>query len=196
MKKITVFLAATMVAVAAFAGASGVGNSYIIVNSAWYNGSGAGNTDLFGSNGTVGGDLGTITSLVLGGELTVYTDDYAPGWGDAWGGDYMGYYVTSSEDRQTKIIGDTMINLTKVDGSDNTIKIQNNPGVSVDISSLADGKYNLEVFFGGVDSKWDGGNNYVASFTKAAASEVPEPATMSLLGLGALALALRRKLRK
>ncbi len=37
-------------------------------------------------------------------------------------------------------------------------------------------------------------DNYAATFSTAAA--VPEPATMSLLGLGALAMVLRRKIRK
>ena len=37
--------------------------------------------------------------------------------------------------------------------------------------------------------------NYQAEFT-AAAAPIPEPATMSLLGLGALAMVLRRKIRK
>jgi hypothetical protein len=35
-----------------------------------------------------------------------------------------------------------------------------------------------------------------AKFTIEGQTSVPEPATMSLLGLGALALVLRRKLRK
>lgn len=187
MKKIAVFLAATMVAIAAFAGASSVGNSYIVANNAWYDGSGSGHTAFNGYQ------FGELTALTLGGELTVNTDDYAPGWGDAWGGPYMGYFVREANGSE-KIIGDTFINLTKVDGGDNWIKIQNTTGVSVDFTQLTVGKdYAIEVFFGGVDEKWDSGNNYVATFT---AAEVPEPATMSLLGLGALALALRRKLRK
>ena len=194
MKKFAIAAVAALVAVSAFAGATGVENSYIIVGTAWYNGSGTGNTDLFGANGTVGGDLGTLYSLTLGGELTVKTDDWAPNWGDDWGGNYMGYFITSDTDRQTKLIGDEFINLTKVDGGDYSIKIQN-PGVAVDLSNLADGKYNLEVFFGGVDDKWDSKNNFVASFTKSSTS-VPEPATMSLLGLGALAMVIRRKLSK
>ena len=39
----------------------------------------------------------------------------------------------------------------------------------------------------------NGGANYSANFNVQA---VPEPATMSLLGLGALAMVLRRKIRK
>ena len=188
MKKIAVFLAAALVAASAFAGAYEVGNSYIVVNSAWYNGSGTGNAAF--------NDLGELSSLTLGGELLVKTEDWAWDWGEDWGGPYMGYRIEDMNGGD--LTGDQSINLTKVGGGDYEIKIQNYPGVNVSsFSTLADDQqYKLVVWFGGVDSCWDAGNNFSASFTKVAASDVPEPATMSLLGLGALALALRRKLRK
>ena len=66
-------------------------------------------------------------------------------------------------------------------------------------SGLPVGDYTLIVWAKnwGVDptDSWlnDGGANYSADFSVQA---VPEPATMSLLGLGALAMVLRRKIRK
>ena len=42
----------------------------------------------------------------------------------------------------------------------------------------------------------DGGNNYHAFFTVGDPTPIPEPATMGLLGLGALAMVIRRKLSK
>lgn len=187
MKKIAVFLAAALVSAAAFAGATGVGNSYVIVDGNYWDASGSGHTSF------VGHDFGAISSLLLGGETTVYTDDWARNWGEDWSDNLMGYCVKDGND---KVIDDTSIRLSAVEFGDYSIKTKND-GVSVDLSSLTAGKeYSIEVWFGGTDNKWDTGNNYIATFSKAAPSDVPEPATMSLLGLGALALALRRKLRK
>ena len=66
-------------------------------------------------------------------------------------------------------------------------------------SGLSSGSYNLTVWaksWGlGVGDSWltNGGANYVADLN---ISAIPEPATMSLLGLGALAMVIRRKIRK
>ena len=65
---------------------------------------------------------------------------------------------------------------------------------AIDISGLDEGEHTLKVSFVDFDGKAPTAE-YSATFTTAA-SAVPEPATMSLLGLGALAMVLRRKLRK
>jgi hypothetical protein len=71
---------------------------------------------------------------------------------------------------------------------------------TIDIASgLGAGTYTLTVWakswgdVGGDSWLTDGGNNYSATFN---VNPIPEPATMSLLGLGALAMVLRRKIRK
>ena len=73
-------------------------------------------------------------------------------------------------------------------------------------ATLVDGeRYTLALWaktYGGDGEKWysnqegAGGANYEGMFTYNSGTVIPEPATMSLLGLGALAMVLRRKLRK
>ena len=77
----------------------------------------------------------------------------------------------------------------------------------ISLAGLEDNKeYKLYVYFSGNNAGYGnygatadnaGNGNFAAKFTKIAdPTSVPEPATMSLLGLGALAMVLRRKLRK
>ena len=76
--------------------------------------------------------------------------------------------------------------------------------ITVDISHLASGvEYELSVFFskpstqGGTLYDDNSGNYFIAKFEKYPPSvPIPEPATVSLLGVGALAMVLHRKRRR
>ncbi len=146
--------------------------------------------------------MGELTSLTLGAELTIWADNVPGEWKPAeqgWSYSLMGYKITTDNNTGSAGLVDGGLVLTATEDNQGSFKTQNTAANSVDISGLTDNtKYYLQVWFGGIDEKWDSNNNnnYIASFTKVSSTEVPEPATMSLLGLGALALALRRKLRK
>lgn len=186
MKKIAIAMVAALVAASAFAGASWLGNSLVNINGTWYNCSAE--YDWADGGAFAGKDLGEISSLQIGGQFEVYA-------GEIWensAGKFMGYKLdgvdTLLDTAKTGVIGNNM-KFETVNEGETSYAAQ-----VVDLSGLADGKHTIEVFFGGIDEQWDAGNNFSATFTTS--TSVPEPATMSLLGLGALAMVIRRKLSK
>ena len=191
MKKFITAIAVALVAASAFAqSANWIGNSYIVANGDWYNGSGEGNPAFNNA------DLGEIFSLTLAGQIQSYGDNSA-----SENPAFINYSIVDTE-----ISGNGELTWYTYKAENNWFE-SSNP-IMIDISGLADGNYQLAVWFNKPTDNtqapdyWGGniydsndGDNYVASFTKVAAP-VPEPATMSLLGLGALAMVIRRKLRK
>ena len=192
MKKFIAILAIALSATCAFAqDADWIGLSYLVVGDNWYSASGP-SFDSFN-----GADLGTFDySLTLAGQIQSHGDN-----------DGMLYpaYMCYSIDNGTAVEN----YLDWYDYDDNNNYFQSggtSPSpINIDISAIEKGEHIIAVWFykpSGVaegGTLWDsnGGNNYVATFTKAEApAPVPEPATLTLLGLGTLALALRRKLRK
>ena len=182
MKKLAVLAVAALVSASAFASASWVGDSYIIINGAWYNASGEGNPAF--SDISVWGD-----SFTLSGTLNIH-DENSADWGQ---GDWDAMHYAWDIDQGENWVD---INMQYVGGGygqyQNDMRAQATV-TTVDISSWAVGEsHQLSIYFGPVDGQYDGGNNFTATVTKT----IPEPATMSLLGLGALAMVIRRKLSK
>ncbi|MBP5787112.1 MAG: PEP-CTERM sorting domain-containing protein [Kiritimatiellae bacterium] len=188
MKKFAVFAIAAVFAASAFAAASWVGNTYIVVNGQWYNGTATGNNDWLA-------DFGEVSEFNLGGEAQIWeTGDV--NWN---GGAALLYYKIDNAGQWSEI------ELPYVRFQDNNNIMQDMTGVNI-AAGLAEGQHSLSIMFGDNDhalySAADGSATtdhasaavFNTSFTTT--TSVPEPATMSLLGLGALAMVIRRKLRK
>ena len=189
MKKLAVFAVAAMVAAAAFADYGFYEDNiqfggYTGAFSGW-----SGDSD----NPT---DLGEVYDLTL-------TSVSFNIWSDAndRGGANLYYRIY---DANGQVGTDQDIHLggaTFIEGSTHDYSISYSTPVDMAAAvglTLVDGTdYYIDVWaksYGDSGDEWysNGGANYHAKMTYA----VPEPATMSLLGLGALAMVLRRKLRK
>ena len=195
MKKFAIAAVAALVAVSAFATASWIGDSAINANGTWYY---DGNSDMTWCTGGAfdGANLGEIYSLTLGGQIQFY--DQGGSWGEGTGTwDILNYSFDDTDSWKS-------LSVTYIGDDGSNMKLQSG-GVdftttALDLSGLSAGAHTISIYWGPVDGCYDNNwdettqqaKNYTASFTKA----VPEPATMSLLGLGALAMVLRRKLRK
>ena len=204
MKKFAIAAVAALVSVSAFAGAEWVGDSLIQFNGIWYNASG--NED-WATGGAFGGNLGEFAiteTFTVGGQLKVYAPD-AANWNNGGSfADGMRYKIDNGSWVDVELnnthhwSGNNMV-FEPGAWNDQSAEEDKWEYAAATISGLTAGEHTISIYFGGeqgIDGNWDGKDTpYSATFTVKSAA-VPEPATMSLLGLGALAMVIRRKLSK
>lgn len=189
MKKFLVFaLIAAVAGVASAQNLQWLGDSYIyhVEEDVWYQASG---TDGWATGGAFqGADFGIVSSLTLGGQ--------AQTWQQASGVTVTMFWEVFEG---ATSVADGTIGLTYLDSPGSNDRWENVTGVNVAAGLNYSTEYTAAVWFNatreGDTTQWDSnsGNNFVANFETDA---IPEPATMSLLGLGALAMVIRRKIKK
>ena len=185
MKKLIIFALTALVAVGAMAD-TGWYNDYLVISpdggaNEWYwiGGDPGANTEFAGHDFGIVGTL-AITQI----EMKYWSDTQDRGGGS------MFWSVDAGP------ANEIVWTQTYIGGND----YRGDWSGSVDVANgLAAGSHTLAVWAkswdtgAGQGDSWlsNGGLNYTADF-----QTIPEPATMSLLGLGALAMVLRRKIRK
>ena len=186
MKKILLIAAIAMIAgMASAQSVSWIGNSavYDVDNATWYNASANWAATSFDI-----ADFSLVSTLTLGGNCETWWTDSASHSGA----------TTVLMNYQVDALAADSVSLPFLSYTPNNDKWENMTGEDVIATSgVGGGSHTVAVWFSandGVTTVYD--NNASANHTANFQTAIPEPATMSLLGLGALAMVLRRKIRK
>lgn len=170
LTRLFVCLCAMLSSTSAFAGAQWIGNSYINVNTTWYQGSG---NEAWATGGAFNGhEFGTISSIAIGGQLQIGDDgaDWKSGEGD-----WMSYAIYSGETQEMTGAIHLSYDSYGYGAYNNNMRFQsggsNFSASDIDISNLPEGStYTLKVWFGPIDGKYENSLNsateYTATFIK------------------------------